>query len=147
MKWTKATIDMAYFIGKHMRADDREEVALSHGVGPMAAAVTSFVHAKKHRGIACDDGTPCGITGVNGNLIWMLGTDRLTEDARGRRQLVTEGREWVDECVKECGPLYNYVYAKNTTSIRWLSSLGFTVDHPEPYGSYAALFCRFWRDA
>ena len=58
---------------------------------------------------------------------------------------LTEGRKWVDQCIKEVGPLHNYVYAKNDASIKWLH-LGFEVMQPEPYGPCAALFCHFWRD-
>lgn len=40
--------------------------------------------------------------------------------------------------------LMNYVDARNTLTIDWLSWLGFTVDSPEPAGIHGEPFSRFW---
>lgn len=145
MKWMTPTMEAAFYVGHNLRREDAEEVALSHGVQPVDAVVSSFVNSRRVAAFETEDGEPCGMCGVNGSKVWMLGTPRLLESARNRWQLAVAGRQWVDARVEELGPLYNYVYAKNERSIKWLSHLGFTVDTPEPYGYAKALFRRFWR--
>ena len=38
----------------------------------------------------------------------------------------------------------NYVDAKHKVSIRWLRSMGFSVNPPAPYGPLGSEFCLFW---
>ena len=146
MKWAVPTLNGVIHIGNNLRKEDRMEVLLSDNLPGREAVLRSWMHSDFTRMIVTEEEEPCGLTGVNGDIIWMLGTDKLTATRKGCLQLCREGRGWVEHCLKEVGrPLWNDVYAKNTQSIAWLKSLGFTVEQPRPMGDSAALFCRFWR--
>ena len=147
MRWVyEPTVDHVLDVADHLRDSDVNEVMLSHGCNARDAVTPSWASSDIVRGMVTDDDVPCGLCGVVGKRIWMLGTDRLTENRRARWQLCVEGRQWVDTCLEELGgPLFNQVYSKNTESIKWLQYLGFTVERPRPFGPSAALFCDFWR--
>lgn len=149
MKWImEPNVNQVLYVAENLRAADVTEVRLSHNCSPHEAVRDSWANSHIVRGMATDDDWPCGLCGLVGQRIWMLGTDRLTESRHARWQLCVEGRKWVDSCLEEVGgPLFNDVYSKNTESIRWLKHLGFTVDRPKPMGHSAALFCHFWRVA
>jgi hypothetical protein len=147
MRWIQADEDVAMDIGLNIREQDELEVRLSHGMSGLEAVLDSYIESDICMAIEGDNGQPVGITGVCGDRIWLLGTYALTATKNHRRELCIYGREWVDYCLEETGgPIGNHVYSKNTASIRWLKFLGFTVEHPEPYGPSAALFCPFWRE-
>lgn len=148
MQWIyKPDSQQVLHIADNLRSDDLQELLLSYSCPAHDVVFESWSQSNIVRGMATDDGEPCGLCGVVGQRIWMLGTDRLTETRKGRWQLCVEGRKWVDSCLEELqAPLFNQVYSKNTESIRWLKYLGFTIDTPRPYGPSAALFCDFWRN-
>ena len=143
-----ADVDHVLDVAENLRKVDEEEVSLSHNINGREAVIESWAYSDIIRGMVTDDGVACGLCGVVGQRIWMLGTDRLTENRKARWQLCVEGRKWVDETIKELNaPLFNQVYSKNTESIRWLKYLGFTVERPRPIGLSGALFCDFWRNS
>jgi hypothetical protein len=148
MKWVlEPSATHVLEVADNLRDADVLEVMLSHRMSAHEAVRESWAQSDIIRGMVTDAGIPCGLCGVVGQRIWMLGTDDLTRTRKARWQLCVEGRKWVDSCLKELGgPLFNQVYSKNTESIRWLKYLGFTVDSPRPIGPSAALFCDFWRD-
>ena len=148
MQWIyEPNAEQVTHIADNLRKDDLQELLLSYSCPAQEVVLESWAQSNIVRGMATDDGEPCGLCGVVGQRIWMLGTDRLTETRKGRWQLCVEGRKWVDSCLEELqAPLFNQVYSKNTESIRWLKYLGFTIDTPRPYGPSAALFCDFWRN-
>lgn len=146
MRWAPATEERVKYVAKRLRASDQTEVRLSHGIEPYLVAVQSWANSELCQAIVDEEGVPLGITGLDDDLIWLLGTDDLTSTAQRRMQLCTEAEEWVQHCLKQVdGPIGNYVYAKNRRSIRWLSRLGFTIFPAEPHGPSGALFCPFWR--
>lgn len=146
MRWADPTEERAYYIANHLRAEDELEVWLSDRVHGPEAVLESWAGSDLCRAIETEDGIPCGLTGVTGDRIWLLGTADLTATRTRRMQLCIEGREWVQHCLDRVGgPIGNLVYAKNRRSIRWLQRLGFTVEAPRPIGLSAALFCPFWR--
>jgi hypothetical protein len=148
MKWAVPSDAKGWYIASHMRRDDEIEVWLSHRLTAGEAMMQSIADSEVLRCIESDHGEPLAMAGVSGDRIWLLGTAQLTETRENRRQLCIHGREWVDHCLHVVGaPIGNHVYARNQKSIRWLQHLGFTVEHPEPFGPSAALFCPFWREA
>lgn len=148
MKWAEATEERVLRVGMNLREEDKTEVWLSHQATPMEAVMDSWAESDLCRCIETDDGVPVGLTGLNGNRIWMLGTDELTATRSRRLQLCKEGRGWVEHCLEVAGmAIGNDVYSKNKASIRWLKHLGFSVAQPRPIGPSAALFCEFWRAA
>jgi hypothetical protein len=148
MRWAMATEERVLRVGMNLREEDRTEVWLSHQATPMEAVMNSWAESELCRCIETGDGVPVGLTGLNGNRIWMLGTSELTATRSRRLQLCKEGRGWVEHCLEAAGmAIGNDVYSKNKASIRWLKHLGFTVAPPRPMGPSAALFCEFWRES
>lgn len=148
MRWADPTAERAYYVAANVRAEDRDEVWLSHRLPGAEAVLQSWSGSELCRCIETSDGEPVGLTGVCGDRIWLLGTEGLTATRSRRLQLCIEGRGWVEHCLKHVGgPIGNDVYAKNRMSIRWLRHLGFEVEEPRPIGLSGALFCRFWREA
>lgn len=148
MRWAEPTSARVQHIAEHLRFEDQLEVLYSHGLSGEEAVLQSWKNSAICRCIDADDGRPVGICGVNGSLIWLLGTDELLATASHRRQFIRGGRPWVDGLFADghrC--LENWALASNLSTLRWLRHLGFTVDTPEPKGRSAQLFCHFWRAA
>jgi hypothetical protein len=148
MRWAGPTSARVQHIAGRLRHQDRLEVFYSHGLTGEEAVLQSWKNSAICRCIDADDGSPVGICGVNGSLIWLLGTEQLLATASHRRQFIRGGRAWVDELLAGghlC--LENWTLASNLQTLRWLQHLGFTVDVPEPKGRSAQLFCHFWRAA
>ncbi len=97
--------------------------------------------------IVGDSGEPVGLAGVSaGGLIWLLSTEGLLSTPGHRRQFIKGARIWVDGLVGEgLGPLHNWALARNCITLRWLESLGFTIDPPAPMGPRLELFSYFER--
>ena len=151
--WRPVTPNGADYVVEHLRTSDQEEAMASHHVDAYRAVYDSLDAATISRAIWTEDGEPVGLCGVStreilggGSLIWLLGTSELTATAGRRRQLVVEGRAWVEQLLAEGrGPLLNWVHANNHCSIKWLAALGFRLDVPEPYGYSRQLFRYFVR--
>jgi hypothetical protein len=71
---------------------------------------------------------------------WMLGTPVLD---RHSRVLVRETPEYIAKMLNAFPHLVNFVHSKNTTSVRWLRRLGFTLHEAVPYGAPGELFHPF----
>ena len=71
---------------------------------------------------------------------WMLGTPVLD---RHSRVLVRSTPEYIARMLKAFPHLVNFVHAKNTTSVRWLRRLGFTLHEAVPYGALGEPFHPF----
>lgn len=139
----------ALYVARHLRQIDQQELWASEGRTPLYACMEACRHADICIGIAGDDEQMVGLAGVNGHVIWMLGTEGLTATESHRRQLARGAKAWiasvVQEKLQERGQvlLHNWVHAKNIDSIRWLETLGFTVHPPEPHGPSLQLFRYF----
>jgi hypothetical protein len=71
---------------------------------------------------------------------WMLGTPVL--DAH-QRVLVRKTPEYIAKMLKAFPHLVNFVHARNTTSVRWLRRLGFTLHAAQPFGPLGEPFHPF----
>lgn len=71
---------------------------------------------------------------------WMLGTPVLD---RHQRVLVRSTPTYISEMLKAFPHLVNFVHAKNTTSVRWLRRLGFTLHEAVPFGPLGEPFHPF----
>lgn len=71
---------------------------------------------------------------------WMLGTPVLD---RHQRVLVRKAPEYIASMLKAFPHLVNFVHAKNTTSVRWLRRLGFTLHAAVPFGPLGEPFHPF----
>lgn len=146
MNWSEPTPARVQRIASRVRYQDQLEVLYSHGITGEEAVIGSWKSSSICRCIDADDGEPVGVCGVNGSLIWLLGTDKLLATASHRRQFIRGGRVWVDGLLRDgAGCLENWALASNRATLRWLEHLGFTIDTPAPRGRSAQLFCHFWR--
>lgn len=71
---------------------------------------------------------------------WMLGTPVL--DAHSR-VLVRAVPPYTARMLKAFPHLVNFVHAENTTSVRWLQRIGFTLHEAQPFGRLGAPFHKF----
>lgn len=131
-----------------MREMDAYEITVT-GRDPIKALYESFEASRPHVFAIVVDGEPCGIFGaaqgpsMHVGIPWMLGNDRLVKIPR---DLIVQGRAWVDYLNRMYPHLENFVHVDNRVSIRWLTVLGFEVHH-EPYVlPNGAAFRRFTRD-
>lgn len=130
----------------HLRASDLAECQ-AYGREDIAAGIEASVR----RSILCwtglVDGELAAIIGVapvdmlSGiGSPWMLGTPVLD---RHSRILVRRTPEYISRMLKAFPHLVNFVHAKNTTSVRWLRRLGFTLHEAVPYGPLGEPFHPF----
>ena len=116
-----------------MREADAIEIEVT-GRDPIRALYESFEVSKPHVFTIIVDGKPCGIFGAaQGHaaccgIPWMLGNDQLR---RIPRDLIVQGRMWIEYLNRIFPHLENAVHSDNRVSIRWLTAMGFEV-HPQP---------------
>jgi hypothetical protein len=131
-----------------MRQCDRDEIwasshslprrALERGVATAVFARTGLVNDKP----VCIFGVSPGSLLSGGGVPWMLATPGLL---RAQRPFLRLSRPLV-ELMNDIFPqLVNYVDARNVDSVRWLRSLGFTVEPAAPHGVERLPFHRFSR--
>jgi hypothetical protein len=70
----------------------------------------------------------------------MLGTPVLNASSR---ILVRKTPEYIAQMLKAFPHLVNFVHAENTTSVRWLRRLGFTVHEAQAFGALGEPFHPF----
>ena len=145
----KATLEDLKHVANNMRVLDKIEAYYQSGQEPEKALQFTYVCSNINMAIADDNDKPIGLCGVvSGGVIWMVATDKLFENKKYRIQLIRKGREWVDNLLKSYKVLYNFVYAENTSAIKWLKSLGFTfIKYHEQYGIHGKPFYEFLRIA
>lgn len=97
---------------------------------------TAFVDGEMAAIIGC---APISVLSGIGSP-WMLGTPVLD---RHSRILVRRTPEYIARMLRAFPHLVNFVHAKNTTSVRWLRRLGFTLHDAVPYGARGELFLPF----
>ena len=137
------------FVVENMREMDRLETYYQTDMTPEDALSVTFLGSQINMTIASDDDEPIGLCGVfKDGCIWCIATDELFDNKKYRIQLIRQGRKWVDNLLESYKILYNYVYAENTSAIKWLKALGFTfVNLHESYGQQKKPFYEFLRIA
>ena len=129
-----ASPDHIPHIAAHMRQADRDEVAASHGITPLAAMEMSLRRSRRAWTIMSPAGVPVGMFGVGDTNIlagvgspWLLGTDELPRHAI---IFLRQCPYWVGQLLEGYTVLRNCVDDRNKLSIRWLKWLGFDVGKP-----------------
>lgn len=133
-------------LAANLRPSDLAECQ-AYGRGDIAAGVISSANRSMLCWTAFIDGELAAILGcapisvVSGiGSPWMLGTPVLD---RHSRVLVRETPEYIGKMLNAFPHLVNFVHAKNTTSMRWLRRLGFTLHAAQPYGALGEPFHPF----
>lgn len=131
-----------------LREGDRIEIEVT-GRDATRALYESFEASKPNVFAILIDEAVGGVFGVgagrstNCGIPWLLGNDKLRSIPR---DLLVQGRAWVDFLNLLYPHLENFVHSENQTSIRWLIALGFDV-HSELYTlPNGHSFRRFTRD-
>ena len=145
----KSKLEDFKFVVENMREMDRLESYYQTDMTPEDALSVTFLGSQINMTIASDDDQPIGLCGVfKDGCIWCIATDELFNNKKYRIQLIRQGRKWVDNLLESYKILYNYVYAENTSAIKWLKALGFTfVNLHESYGQQKKPFYEFLRIA
>ena len=145
----KSKLEDFKFVVENMREMDRLETYYQTDMTPEDALSVTFLGSQINMTIASDDDEPIGLCGVfKDGCIWCIATDELFNNKKYRIQLIRQGRKWVDNLLESYKILYNYVYAENTSAIKWLKALGFTfVNLHESYGQQKKPFYEFLRIA
>lgn len=133
-------------LAANLRPADLAE-CMAYGRPDIAAGIASSVN----RSVLCWTGlidgelaailgcAPINMLGGIGSP-WMLGTPVL--DAH-QRVLVRKTPEYIARMLTAFPHLVNFVHAENTTSVRWLRRLGFTLHEAVPYGAPGEMFHPF----
>ena len=145
----KSNIKDFKYVVENMRVMDKIEALYQTGLSPEDALSYTFLGSKTNMTVADDNDQPIGLCGVQKDgCIWFVATDELFDNKKYRIQLVRQGKEWVDNLLESYKILYNYVYAENSSAIKWLKALGFTfVKLHESYGYQKKPFYEFLRIA
>ena len=146
MKWRPAEQLMVRFVALNLRRSDDLECRYAYGIGGAQALLEAWMASSVVHCICADNGEPLGVAGLNGSVIWLLGTDGLTATPQRRAALALGGRRWTDILLEESPLLENWVLAANVESVRWLRSMGFKIATPEPMGPSCQLFRHAWRE-
>lgn len=151
MKWQPAEQLMVEFVALNLRRSDELECRYAYGICGTQALLEAWMASQVVHCICADNGEPLGVAGLNGSVVWLLGTDGLTATPQRRAALALGGRRWTDHLLEEqrrngqIPLLENWVFAGNVESVRWLRAMGFEIAKPEPMGSSRQLFSHAWR--
>lgn len=146
IKFIKPTYALIEKMSKNMRKSDVIEVMASHGHEPLVALTYSFDYSEHSTMVTAND-DPILMFGVAiSNTLtglghpWLLGTDTMY---KYKERFLKTAPLIIQDMLVVCPRLVNYVHHENKTSIKWLSSLGFTIEKPKAYGVKNDLFHKF----
>jgi hypothetical protein len=139
-----AQISHILLIAPNVRESDRQEILASGGLSVEDALRKSIAMRGKHYAGFVDDDLVCifgvGDLGAGVGLPYMIGTHLLEQN---KKNLLIYSRGFLDKIRREYDYLVNFVDARNTKAILWLSWLGFKIHDPRPYGFLKLPFCKF----
>lgn len=145
-RFRKVTPQAVEYIANNMRKADQAEVRASNNFSPFEA-IHAGLKISPHKGVFWHNNEPVIIYGLsyrdplNGvGIPWALGTDTVK---KCRKSIIHWSPIILNETLKICPNLVNYVHADNKQNVRWLKWLGFTVDEPQAIGVNGELFHRF----
>lgn len=124
-------------IKDHLRQEDKNEIwAATHKL-PEESLLISYLISNKKFTIQLKTGEPiavygyCGSKKENKASIWLLGTDKITENKKSFYAISKPG---ISMILNEYPVLFNYVDARFDKSINWLKSLGAEIKEAAPFG-------------
>ena len=138
-----------FLMAHNMREVDKREIWASHRSRPLESLVRSLKKSSDARTGRVDGEIAimfgvCPHTLVSDHAsIWMLGTDLL---ARHSVRFLRECSNGIVDISGKFRKIENYCDARNTTTLRWLDWLGFTIEEAQPYGVYEMPFHHFYKE-
>lgn len=127
-----AKIDDVSYVGTHMRQEDMEECFAHSGSSPVQSLFECFFTSNPCMTMISRHGNPMGMWGIikqpnKSGQVWMLGCKNMLEDSRDKREFLRQSRIELKKLHKEFPVLFNYIDARNTVHLRWLTFMGFTI--------------------
>lgn len=142
VKILKAKAAHIKYIADHVRDADRQEMLDYNMMTPMESIQLSLYNSQGEAWTGLVDGVPVTMFGVaKPNWIWLVGTKDIH---KYETVFLIKSRKILKKILEKHPMLENYVEAKNTRSVQWLSWLGFEMDEPERTGANNELFIYFW---
>lgn len=136
-------------IADNLRQGDLDEVRATSELPPRDALHLSYelsshayvIFSSQREPIAAFGAGAFALPGVG--VVWMLGTDGIRKEAFG---IARRTRKYFDELNAAYFMLWNFIDARNETSLRWLKWGGFELleEHPS-HGPERRLFYTFAR--
>lgn len=144
-----ATLKDCEELAPRLREIDVKEIRAIAGAegSPYGGLRSSVEHSEKTFAVIGDREQCIAIFGVGrvndeGGVPWMLCSEELFE--QHSRQFRKQCAVYSYELTKGYKWLCNYVAKENTKAIRWLTWLGFTVDHHKEHTFGDLIFLPFW---
>lgn len=139
----------AAWIARNLRRSDVSELA-ALGHSPMVGVINSLAADPDAAVLrVVETGEPVCVFGLHipvepafSGIPWMLGTDLI---AKYRKEFMRVSLRVSAGWRKQGRNLFNICYAKNTATLRWLTSLGFSIDLT-PIRLPGGVFYKFTRD-
>lgn len=148
-KIAQASFEHIPYLAENMRHSDIREVRLASGRCPEGSLNRAIGLSPDICYTWLRNDNPIAMFGVSTASLmsdkgcpWFLGTYEVYED---RMYWLRKSRKIVDYMATQYTRLENYVWAKNTESVKWLKWCGFVIDDPVEYGVERELFHKFWR--
>jgi len=142
-------IQDAEYLAENLRETDIREMKALSDANIRQRVVGSFLASRITISVFDDDKllgifgvAECKALGQGHGLIWLLGTKHLTPGSY-QREFVALGRKWIPVFLSGFEVLENFIYEKNSASLRWLRHFGFTFENARPYGPKGNLFRHF----
>ena len=138
-----------FLMAHNMREVDKREIWASHKSRPLESLVRSLKKSSDARTGRVDGEIAimfgvCPHTLVSDHAsIWMLGTDLLAQHSV---RFLRECSNGIADISGKFRKIENYCDARNTTTLRWLDWLGFTIEEAQPYGVYEMPFHHFYKE-
>ncbi len=131
-----SVLEDATLLAPFLRPIDAEE-CLNGSHSPLEALEIGINTSDKCWTVVDPDGTILAVFGVKTVQEGFASAWLLTREEffKYRRRFVKESHDFIKEMKAVQPTLFNYIDIRNTKSLKWLQSLGFTATHLEPeYG-------------
>ena len=132
----KASIGDCLELAPKMRYSDIQEIWSSGRYTPTSGLVESLEVSGEHSYVLKLDGETVGMFGVapcgkksDIGIVWLMGADNMTTYKRGFYKV---SQKYLKKFLELYKTVFNYVDERNTSSSKWLESLGFKNLRREP---------------
>ena len=130
--WRKSILSDVVELAANMRQEDKEEVLAYSGSSPQEALFYCFFNSKPCMTMVGRKGNLMGMYGVvpcspKVGRIWMLGHKTMINDYKDVRDFLKYSPIELQKFHCNYPLLYNYVDERNTTHIKWIKWMGFSI--------------------
>jgi hypothetical protein len=137
----------ALLLAPNLREADIEELDAATHLSPWEVLHTGWYLGAPCRTFLSEENDVVGMFGVtpipntNDGVIWCLSSPELF---KMKKYFMRNCRREIEEISQGYDKVFNYVYEKNTTHIRWIKAMGFTMSPtPTAFGRYEKPFYYF----